>query len=281
MILRVGLFVLLLTGVLGFGVVAWVSIHSRPVALASEAPVQTNVLVIAREVRAGSLLRAEDLEPKALTGTDAPASSFKDTAATRRELIGSMVRRALPVGDVLRSDDIMRPGDHGFLASVLKPGMRAITVGVDAVTGTAGLIWPGDRVDLILTQTLDNQQLAPGQRIAAETILQNALVIAIDQLIVQGAASDGPSPQNPRTVTLEVTSQEAERVQVAERIGRLSLAVRSAEPVAGAATASSPVRPPVWAGDVSHAFSSPPPANAAPVVMRVFQGSADGKEFRY
>ena len=123
----------------------------------------------------------------------------------------------------------MRPGDHGFLAAVLKPGMRAVTVGVDAITGTAGLIWPGDRVDLILTQTLDGPQLAPGQRIAAETVLQNALVIAIDQLLVQGAAPEGPGPQNPRTVTLEVTSRDADRVQVAERIGRLSLAVRSAD----------------------------------------------------
>ena len=48
----------------------------------------------------------------------------------------------------------MRPGDHGFLAAVLAAGMRAVTVGVDATTGAAGLIWPGDRVDLILTQTI-------------------------------------------------------------------------------------------------------------------------------
>ena len=86
----------------------------------------------------------------------------------------------------------MRPGDHGFLAAVLKQGMRAVTVGVDAVSGTAGLIWPGDRVDVILTQSMDDPKLPPGRRVAAETVLQDARVIAIDQVLVQGGVPDAP-----------------------------------------------------------------------------------------
>jgi len=108
---------------------------------------------------------------------------------------------------------------------VLDPGMRAVTVGVDPVSGTAGLIWPGDRVDVILTQSMDNAATAPGRRVAAETVLQNARVIAIDRLLVQGAVAGTPEPQGASTVTLEVTAEQAERVQVAARIGRLSLTV--------------------------------------------------------
>ena len=65
--------------------------------------------------------------------------------------------------------------------------MRAVTVAVDATTGAAGLIWPGDRVDLILTQTIQEATLPLGRRVAAETVLSDVRVIAIDQQLVQGA----------------------------------------------------------------------------------------------
>ena len=85
-----------------------------------------------------------------------------DTPAARTELFGAMVRRNLATGDVVLSADALNPGDRGFLAAVLGPGMRAVTVGVDAVSGLAGLIWPGDRVDLILTQSQEGTEVAPG-----------------------------------------------------------------------------------------------------------------------
>ena len=122
----------------------------------------------------------------------------------------------------------MRPGDHGFLAAVLAPGMRAVTIAVDNTTGSAGLIWPGDQVDLILTADRSTKPNLPiGHRVAAETVLSNARVIAIDQQIMQGAVA-APDSQ-AKTVTLEVTEEQAERVSVATRLGRLSLSVRSAE----------------------------------------------------
>ena len=65
-----------------------------------------------------------------------------------------MVRQTLLQHQVILPADIMRPGDHGFLAAVLTPGRRATSIGVDAVSGTAGLIWPGDHVDVILTQEM-------------------------------------------------------------------------------------------------------------------------------
>jgi len=283
MIMRVALLGAIMAGLVGFGVVAFLSMHSRSQAAAAEHPAQSPVLVLAREVRAGSLLRTEDLGTKLLPAVDLPSGAITDAPAARHDLIGGMIRRPLAVGDMLHAEDVMRPGDHGFLAAVLKPGRRAITVGVDAITGTAGLIWPGDRVDVILTQTMDDHQVAPAERIAAETVLQNALVIAIDQLLVQGAATEGPSPQNPRTVTLEVSPREAERVQVAERIGRLSLAVRALDTPSDSGTPEAEANTlPVFAGEVSHALrGDSAPVEPAPVVLRVYQGTEEGKEFKY
>src|SRR5262249_14436155 len=157
----------------------------------------------------------------------------------------------------IHGDEVMRPGDHGFLAAVLGAGMRAVTVGVDAITGSAGLIWPGDRVDLILTQNIQDTTLPVGRRVAAETVLSDVRVIAIDQQLVQGAEASSSATQG-RTVTLEVTQDQASRVSVAVRLGRLSLAVRSAEAATGQQLAAAPGT--TWAVDVSPALGAEAPA---------------------
>lgn len=277
MILRLALFGLMAIGLFGFGAVAWVSAHPQSAATQARAekPVAVSALVLARNVRAGALLRAEDLGARTLPRAGLAADALLDAPEIRSSLIGGMVRRSLTAGDVLNGADVMRPGDHGFLAAVLKQGMRAVTVGVDAVSGAAGLIWPGDRVDVILTQSMDDPKLPPGRRVAAQTVLQDTRVIAIDQVLVQGGVPDAPTPQGARTVTLEVTGAEAERVQVATRIGRLSLALRAADQP----NAPPPPMTTVWAGDVSPALVT---GGAEPSsVLHVYQGSADGKEFRY
>lgn len=279
MILRFALFALMAAGLLGFGAVAWVSAHPRLATTTTRAPAPVSVVVLTRDVRAGTLLKADDLTSHQIPAAELRNDMVLEDPNARRGLLGGMVKRALAHGDPLREGDVMRSGEHGFLAAVLAPGMRAVAVAVDSVTGTAGLIWPGDRVDVILTQTLDDTRLPPGRRIAGETVLRNARVIAIDQLLVQGGQPDSPEPKSPRTVTLEVNGAEAERVQVATRIGRLSLAVRAAE----TRSEQNPVATePVWAGDVSNALrSGPGTAPHEQAVLRVFQGTAEGKEFKY
>ena len=142
-----------------------------------------------------------------------------------------MVRRSLGQNDVILNGDVLRPGDRGFLAAVLGVGMRAVTVGVDPISGIAGLIWPGDRVDLVLTQTSDEKDQPLDRRVFSETVLKDVRVIAVDQQMVQGGqattANAGTASQANRTVTLEASSFDAERVTTAARLGKLSLVVRA------------------------------------------------------
>jgi pilus assembly protein CpaB len=183
------------------------------------------------------------------------------------------------------SNAVIRPGDHGFLAAVLLPGMRAVTVGVDAVSGAAGLIWPGDHVDVVLTQTLDDASVPLGQRIAAELVLANVRVIATGQQLVQGTMPGaGTDKQQPppeaTTVTLEVTPDQAERCEVATHLGPLSLVVHSSESAPQAAlTAALP--PPVWADEVSPALSNVHSGPGIVSTVHVFNGATDGEDYKF
>jgi pilus assembly protein CpaB len=278
MVVRIMFFALMAIGLVGFGTVAWISTRPPPPppqVAAPPPPAKIAVLGAARPLRAGSLLKPEDLAAKEILVSDQTADMSADTPDGRRALSGAMVRRSLSKGEPVRSSDVMRPGDHGFLAAVLQPGMRAVTVAVDATTGAAGLIWPGDRVDLILTQTIQATAMPLGHRVAAETVLSDVRVIAIDQQLVQGADANQTDNQ-ARTVTLEVTQDQAVSVSVATRLGRLSLSVRSAD--AGTNVAAS--RDTTWAVDVSPALGAEPPAHQQDT-LRVYSGSGEAKEFKF
>ena len=155
-------------------------------------------------------MHPEDLAVEQRPAKDVPAGARIDTAASRSDLLGALVRRNLAKGEAVLSADALNPGDRGFLAAVLGSGMRAVTVGVDAVSGLAGLVWPGDRVDLILTQTQEGSAVPPSRRVSGETVLHDVRVLAIDRQLIQGATSESPESQAARTVTLEVTPSDAD-----------------------------------------------------------------------
>lgn len=280
MSLRTALMAAIVLGFGGLGLVAWIGLHlpGKAAVVAQTAPAppaKTQVLVAAHPLRAGSLLKYDDLQPHEMLVSMVPEGARADTPQNRTELVGSMVRRSLQPQEALLPADMLRPGDHGFLAAVLRPGMRATTVGVDAVSGTAGLIWPGDHVDVILTEVTDDTTLPAARRASAETVLGDVRVIAIDQQLMQGAAGSPTDQTTARTVTLEVTEAQAERAAVAARLGHLSLIVRAAD----AAPDAPETRPATtWGGDVSPALNQ---GRSAGWVMRVYQGTADGKEQRF
>jgi pilus assembly protein CpaB len=276
--LRTLLFLLMAAGVVGFSAVAWVSVHpSAPTA----APIQmVNVLAAGSTLRAGTLLKPDDLEIRQIAEGDVPTGARADSPQARSELFGAMVRQTLLPHQVILPSDVMRPGDHGFLAAVLTPGKRATSVGVDAVSGTAGLIWPGDHVDLILTQQIDAPGVNIGCRYVGETVLKDVRVIAIDQQLVQGGTSSTADTANQsRTVTLEVSPEDAEKVAVATRLGKLELAVR---PVDAGSPADDKDHAITCSKDVSSAISNMHATAQATVTptMHVYSGTND-KEYKF
>ncbi len=278
MSLRTALMAAIVLGLGGVGLVGWIGLQlpAKPAVVAEAAPpAKPQILVAAHPLRAGCLLKYDDIQPHEILAAAVPAGARIDTPQARADLAGSMVRRSLQPQEALLPADLLRPGDHGFLAAVLQPGMRAATVGVDAVSGTAGLIWPGDHVDVLLTQVADDRTLPAAHRASAEAVLGDVRVIAIDQQLMQGATGSSPEQGTTHTVTLEVTEAQAERVVLAERLGHLSLIVRAAE----AAPDTQSVKPSTtWGGDVSPALNQ---EQAAGWVMRVYQGTSDGKEIRF
>ncbi len=241
------------------------------------------MLVAARPLAAGTLVKDEDFVVREVPAGAQPEGAVLQSEEARTELRGALLRRYLDTGATVVQGDVLRPRDRGFLAAVLRPGGRAIAVGVDAVTGAAGLIWPGDQVDLILTQEMDPASTPVSRRIVGETVLTNVRVIAVDQHFTQGASAGlmtngGNNQRNvARTVTLEVQPDQAERVAVAERLGRLSLTVRSME--LSAEQAPSDAAPTsIFGADVSPALSRSGPALGSRI--RVIQGG-DSQEVTF
>ena len=119
----------------------------------------------------------------------------------------------------MRRSRITGPNQRATLATQIDDGMRAVTIRVDDIRGVAGFILPGDRVDVISTRGEDGNQ---GQGAFADVLLQGVKVLAIDQL----SDERQDKPTIARAVTLEMAVQQAQKVVLAQGIGRLSLALR-------------------------------------------------------
>lgn len=273
MSMRLVLFGLLLSASLVLGVVIYQSSlsfghHGPAHPAAPPPPLMVSYLVAAHPLPAGTLVRDSDLTVKAVRADQVPLHAITETPTARASLRGALVPRYLDAGAAVTLDDVLRPRDRGFLATVLAPGTRAVSVPVDAVTGVAGLIWPGDMVDVLLTQQVQGDHVAPEKRVLARTILTGIRVIAVDQEIVQGATGDVKSAGHvARTVTLEVTPEQAEKLAVGQRLGVLSLAIRPLQTDAGKRANT-----PVFGGDISPELRRPQ-QEAAPVLgMQIIQG---------
>ena len=223
---------LLLITALALGMIAYqVARPPSPTAMTgNSAPGATptvGYLVAAHPLPPGTLERDTDLIVKTVPREQLPQDAVIDSPENRAQFTGALIKRYTDTGSPLRLDDVLRPRDRGFLAAVLAPGTRAVSIAVDPVSGVGGLIWPGDRVDLILTQEIPEAATSV-KRVVAETVLTDVRIVAVDQDIVQGASpTAGVSGRLASTVTVQVGEDQAERLTVAGRLGRLSLAIRS------------------------------------------------------
>ncbi len=199
---------------------------SAPSAEAAPVPKGPKVLVANRALPPGTIITADAIGFQQWPEELVQDAYFIDGESDVSKLVGTVVRHGVTAGEPVTQGSLVAPGDRGFLAAALGPGMRAVTVPVSAKTGVAGFVFPGDRVDLVLTQTVKGDEGLPLQ--AAETVLRNLRVLATDQSTEQTVNEQGKTEVRAfRTVTLEVTPKIAEKVAVAQSIGTISLALRS------------------------------------------------------
>lgn len=162
--------------------VVWLSQIGSPTAERPEM-VRQSILVASRAVPSGTLLRPEDIGWKEVAAKDIRPGNLVRGQVSETEFIGAIVRREFATGEPLIVSEMVRPNERQFLAAAIKPGSRAVSIAVDAPQSAAGLILPGDQVDVILTQNFADTGtgIDPALRSVAETVLRDVRVIAIDQ----------------------------------------------------------------------------------------------------
>ena len=203
------------------------------------------VLVATRELKPGqfidhSLLRWQETEAQLPT-----EQVYLRDQDDINLVVGATVRRTVAAGQPLFANALVRPGEPGFLATVLTPGMRALTLPTTAVAAGQGLIAGGDRVDIILAlnkSALEGHDLASGSvfpaPFAAQTLLRDVRVLAVNRNAreltqrnnrskLPATATKAEENQFFDTVTVEVTPRQAERLALSKEIGKLQLALRS------------------------------------------------------
>ncbi len=178
------------------------------------------------ENTAGTQPEATGVETAA-TATTASNNNYQYEGSVKMEdFNGAVVRRPVRAGEPIVPSMLMKPGEGGFMSAVLEPGKRAVSISVNPTSGNAGFVSPGDRVDLLITYRVKNASNADTGKedsIGTETFAHNVRVLAVDQLL--------DNPENKailaKTITVEVTPVQAEKISVATEMGKISVALVS------------------------------------------------------
>ena len=217
---------------------------AQPTQTAANTQIGTkNVLVAARDITPGTVLTKDDVRWQPWPDTLIEADRFvvqPDTVAgqpapkdPQQDFIDHIARRSIQAGEPMNQEMVIKQGDRSVTSANLAPGMRAITINVTPPSGVAGLILPGDHVDVVMNTSVRDLAGLEGWkdvvvRYASETILKDLRVVAINQKLAHDPKDGVAEPGN--LVTLEVTPEQAEKLMVAQQLGPLSLTLRSLVP---------------------------------------------------
>ena len=257
--------ILMVVAVLAAGLTALLAkrwTDTQTTARANSAATDTvEVLVLARDVATGTALADADLRYE--RWPQASAARFqtrKDGDDPKVRAIGQVAKRSLSEGEPFSASATFARDGSGILAGMLAPGMRAVSVAINNASAVSGFIVPGDRVDVVMAvdfQRADSEAAGKGGgsivRYAAETVLTDVKVLAVDQQFAKG--KDASTIQG-KTATLEVSPAQAEVLATTALMGQLSLVLR------GVGAQDVPVASP-------HAFTADTQASTA---MRALAG---------
>jgi pilus assembly protein CpaB len=230
---------------------------AQQAAAAPAVPLGPKVLVAKKALPVGTIIDADSFTfqpwPKELMQSAYYVDGAPDSDP--RKLLGTVVRYQITAGQPVTRGSLVGPEDRGFLAAALGPGMRAVTVPVNASGSVAGFVFPGDHVDMVLTQQVSGGGQGPALKVS-ETIIRNLRVLATDQRLSEKNDDGKTVIKTFSNVTLEVTPRIAEKIAVAQSLGSLTLSLRSI------ADNSAELERAVASGDVKI------PANADPAQER-------------
>lgn len=189
-----------------------------------------DVLVSTMEIPFGTRLNEEHFSwkqwPEEAVTPELITSETRPQAI--EELSGGVARSIIYEGEVISERKIVMPGAQGLMATILKPGMRAVTTRISVDTAAGGFIQPGDHVDIILTTSItDTSQASFGgnaTQYVAETIFENVRVLAIDQTF--SSSTEAGAAVIGSTATFEMTQGDSELLQQAVAQGDITLTLR-------------------------------------------------------
>ncbi|TIR21988.1 MAG: Flp pilus assembly protein CpaB [Mesorhizobium sp.] len=214
---------IVLAGVFGVlaVVLANIWLANQRSALAQSNGVQASTLVVAATpLKFGDTLSADKLREIAWPAGSVPAGAFK---TVKDALAGNGTRQALQtisVNEPVLTSKITGAGQRATLSAVLGEGMKAVSIRVNDVLGVAGFVFPGDRVDILLTRSVRSND-GP-EKSFVDVLLQSVKVLAVDQV----ADESKESPTVVKAVTVEVSTKDAQKLTLAAGAGQLSLALR-------------------------------------------------------
>ncbi len=179
--------------------------------------VSRTIVVAAKPLRYGMELAAPMLREMPWSEEALPNGGFAkipDLLNGGKRIVLSAIEQNEPVLAV----KVTGAGQRATLSSLVKDGMKAVTIRVNDVEGVGGFVLPGDRVDVVMTRQVDKNEAS------TEIVLQNARVLAVDQ----SADERADKPTVAKAVTLEVSTASAQKVWLASSVGSLSLLLRKA-----------------------------------------------------
>lgn len=179
------------------------------------------IAVAAADVEIGARLSPEMLKLVEWPPSSVPPGAFTDTAP----LDGRVVKTSVTRGEPLIEGKLAPVGTKGGLSAVVSEGKRAMTVRVNDVIGVAGFALPGNYVDIMVNTQNQDQGGRAGdkERAISKIVLERILVLAV----AQESDRDGTKPKVVSAVTLEVTPEQAEGLDLARSVGTLSLVLRN------------------------------------------------------
>ncbi len=185
-------------------------------------PSALQVLVARNDLGTGQIIKPDDLRWQVWPeGTLSPTYVIEGRRPMS-DFVGAVARQAISPGEPITESRVVLPGSRSFMSAVLRPGMRAVSVGVTATSGIAGFVFAGDQVDLIMTHKITRGE--GRDHLVTETVLRNVRVLAMDQKV---DSKPGDPPTVARVATFEVTPKQAEIVAIVAEMGRLALSLRS------------------------------------------------------